>query len=90
MAASRLATALWIHTRTPIEQIRSALQRLPLVSEVAGGGFVHVLYDTERWDEDDGICDVLPARMVRDRLLRAQIAFVPAIGRETYPSAATG
>lgn len=86
-ARARLATALWIHTHAPVEDVRTALQELPLVSEAAGQGFVHVLYDTEQWSGTGQANSGQPARVVQDRLTRARVTYVPAIGPEILPSA---
>ncbi|MBB5206510.1 hypothetical protein [Chiayiivirga flava] len=95
MSHARLATALWIRTAAPATDIRAALDALPVVVEAGRDGFLHVLYDVEcpaatepgMRARDGGPREGVVALQgaIRQRLQRAGIDFVPAIGACVVP-----
>lgn len=84
MPESRLATALWIQTRSPMAHVRKALDALPVVSEPRQNGFVHVLYDELRWPSQAADATP-PMQTVREHLDRAGLSYLPALGPEIRP-----
>lgn len=93
MSHARLATALWIRTAAAAADIRVTLAALPVVVEAGKDGFLHVLYDVDsRADGGAQARDgarreevVALQGAIRERLQRAGIDFVPAIGACVVP-----
>ena len=83
----RLRTALWIRTATPRDKLLRALSALPVVTlEGDHDAFVHLVYDVDRWHNDDN-ADTHAALVanLRSVLAMSDVVFEAAIGHMLEP-----